>query len=63
MTYYLGFLWLMPLNDDAFMVPLQTREKNRIFLQGLEKAGRNSFLLRFVLVLVRWILMNQGNLF
>jgi glycerophosphoryl diester phosphodiesterase len=66
MTYvwfYTGLLWLIPISDDAFMVPLLTQEKCSIVTKMRSANGKPSLSLRLILFMARFILWNQGNLF
>lgn len=62
-AFWLGLLWLVPLSDDAFMVPLASLERGQITYKMAGKPGASNFLLRMGLFVSRFILFNQASLF
>ena len=61
--YYTGLLWLYPLPSDAFLVPLITTEKVRMFNEVIEKRGRHAMIGRMMLVLMAALIRNSKNLY
>lgn len=62
LLYFTGLIWLWPLPADAFMVPLFTRQKVKLFSRILDDRGSNIFV-RMLAVLMLALLRNSRNLY
>ena len=62
LLYYTGLLFLYPLPADAFMVPLMTKTKVRIFKYSLKKRGAN-LLMRMVFMVLCALIQNSKHLY
>ena len=61
-TYYLGVLFLIPLPADAFMVPIMTEYKLKLFGRMLNKRGSNLFV-KFIFLIFAAMLRNSRGLY
>lgn len=61
-TYYLGLIFLIPLPADAFMVPIMTEYKLKLFGRMLNKRGSN-FVVKFIFLIVATMLRNSRGLY
>eukprot|EP00347_Sterkiella_histriomuscorum_P004184 403361426 len=63
LLYYLGLLFLYPLPSDAFMVPLFTQEKLKLFSGAFKKRGRGGLLGHMIIILMGVLIGNSKNLY
>jgi hypothetical protein len=62
LLYITGLIFLWPLPADAFMVPLFTRHKVKLFGQLLEDRGSN-ILMKMVFIALLALLRNSRSLY
>ena len=58
--YYLGLLFLYPLPSDAFMVPIMTKHKVRLFGKILKNRGSGIFVKMLFLVVAAMVRNSRG---